>query len=145
MSITVAPLINGQSFDWQSAKFTFLGATFAGITAISYSRKQAKENNYGSGSEPVSRGRGRTEYEGGMTLEEVEVRRILQQLQRGQSLIDVPPFDVTVTWVVGTRTYTDILHMCEFVDEGIDVKEGDTTVARELELIIGGITFGKGA
>lgn len=145
MNLNNTPLINGDAFDWASITFFFLGVNFKGVTEINYTKKREKKNNYAAGHEPSQRGRGRTEYEADITLEETEVRRILNALPKGQSLVDVPPFQIVVSYMVGTTTYTDIIKNVEFVSEGVAVKEGDTTIARKLPLIVAGIDFGRAA
>ena len=55
----MTPLINGVAYSWASINFTLFGVPVAGIVSIEYNRKQAKTNNYGAGTEPVSRGYGR--------------------------------------------------------------------------------------
>ena len=50
------PLINGVNYSWSNIKFNLFGVPVVGITEINYTRKQNKENQYGAGVEPVSRG-----------------------------------------------------------------------------------------
>lgn len=137
------PIINGQSYDWASIDFQLLGAKMQGVTAIEYSEKQDKVNNYGSGSEPSSRGRGKVEYSGKITLEEKEVRRILAILPKGKNLRHIPPFTITVGYLVGTQPITDQVLLCEFTGQSIKTKTGDTGIENELELVVGGIKWGR--
>ena len=60
------PLINGINYSWANITVIGLGVPFIGITKIDYNAKQEKTNNYGAGSQPVSRGYGRVEYEGSL-------------------------------------------------------------------------------
>ena len=55
------PLINGRAYDYAQIEVNILGVPVAGISAISYTEEQEKVNNFGAGSNPVSRGR---EFEG---------------------------------------------------------------------------------
>lgn len=143
MNLNNTPLINGQAFDWASVTIQMLGVTIKGVTEINYKVKQAKKNNPGSGVEPSSRGRGGREYEADVTIEEVEVRRILAALPADQSLVDVPPFQIVVSYMVGTKVYTDKIKNVEFTEEGVAIKEGDTGLVRKLPLIIAGIGWGR--
>ena len=58
------PLINGVTYSWSNVKLVLFGVPVIGITQIEYKRKQNKENNYGMGTDPISRGYGNKEYEG---------------------------------------------------------------------------------
>jgi len=137
------PLINGEAYDWASIQVNILGNLVSGITSVNYEEKQEKVNNYGSGVEPVSRGRGKVEYTGKITLEEKEVRRILAALPAGKQLRHVPPFTITVSYLVGGKVVTDKVKNCEFTGQKIDAKSGDTTVEQELELVVAGIEWGR--
>lgn len=143
MNLTDTPLINGQAFDWASVTLNMLGVQIKGVTEINYKVKQDKKNNYAAGVEPSSRGRSKKEYEADITLEEVEVRRILAALPANQSLLDVAPFEIIVSYMVGTKTYVDKIKNVEFMEEGVATKEGDTTIVRKLPLIVAGITWGR--
>ena len=54
------PLINGVNYSWANISVILFGQPVIGIVSIMYKAKQEKKNNYGSGTEPVSRGYGRT-------------------------------------------------------------------------------------
>lgn len=143
MNLPDYPLINGQAYDWASVTINMFGMPIKGITEINYKVKQDKKNNYAAGVEPSSRGRAKKEYEADITLEEVEVRRILAALPANQSLVDIAPFPIVVSYMVGTKTVIDKIMNCEFMEEGVATKEGDTTLVRKLPLIIAGITWGR--
>jgi hypothetical protein len=137
------PIINGQAYDWASASCHLLGQVVNGITAVNYGEKQEKTNNYGSGVQPSSRGRGKVEYESKITLEEKEVRRILAAMPAGKNLRHIPPFTITVSYLVGEKVVTDKVLNAEFTGQKIDIKQGDTTIEQELELVIAGISWGR--
>lgn len=136
----MTPLINGKSYDWASIKLDMLGMTVMGVKSISYSVKQEKVNNYGAGSEPVSRGRGRKEYEASITLEMTEVRRIKDALNNGESILEIPPFNIVIQYNVDNVVKTDTLEFCEFLEDSVSSSEGDTTIDQEMPLIVGKIT-----
>ena len=54
-------MINGTAYAWANIRTQLLGQTVTGITAISYGHKQDKANNYGAGTNPVSRSIGKRE------------------------------------------------------------------------------------
>lgn len=140
-----APLVNGTRHSWSSIELVLFGITITGITAISYKKKSNKTNEYGAGSEPVHRGKGNNEYEASITLMKYEVDRIHAALPAGSSLGDIAPFNIAVVYKPeGNDTLkTDIIQNCEFLEQGIDTKQGDTKVEVQLPLLPGGILFNK--
>jgi len=56
---TPVVLINGVNYSWINATIPIFGIPLIGITKFMVKRSQVKENNYGRGAEPVSRGYGR--------------------------------------------------------------------------------------
>lgn len=134
-------LINGRAYDWASIKVKFLGIQIFGITALNYKVARDKVNNYGAGTEPVSRGYGNRNYESSITLEMNEVRRIQAALAPGQDLTDIPPFPIIVQYMVGSVITTDVIENAEFLEQNVDVSQNDPRIEMELPLIIAGIKF----
>lgn len=137
------PLINGIRHSWGSIKANLLGRTVTGFDAVSYEEKQEKKNNYGAGNRPVSRGRGRVESSAKITLHAYEVDAIQAQLPKGKTLFDVEPFDVVVAYMPegSDGLITHVLRNAEFTSNKRDVKEGDTVIKVEFELIISNIEW----
>jgi hypothetical protein len=131
------PLINGVSYSWANVKLVLFGVPVIGITQIEYKRKQKKENNYGMGTEPVSRGYGNKEYEGKITLYREEWNAIIAAAPSKDPL-DIPFFDIQVSFE-GTRVAPtqDVLRACEFMEDPFTVSQGDTKIMVEIPLIIG--------
>jgi hypothetical protein len=133
------PLINGRAYSWANITLILFGVPVVGITAINYKRKQKKENNYGFGTEPVSRGYGNKEYEGSIELYADEWRRIIAAAADRDPL-NIPPFDVTVMFSgSGVKTEKDVLRYAEFLEDPFDGKQGDTSLKVTIPLIIGSI------
>ena len=131
------PNVNGRAYDWASIKLQLLKQTVAGVTAISYSVKQEKVNNYGAGVNPISRGLGKREPNASITLEMKEVERIMAALPPGGSLLDIPPFPIVVSYVNPSNALiTHTLHHCEFTENKREIKTGDTSIEVELPLIL---------
>jgi len=131
------PLINGTRHSWADVKINILGRTVSGITAVSYEDKQDKQNNYGAGAFPVSRGRGKYEATSKVTLHAYEVEAIVKALGIGKRIQDVPPFDMIISFLpVGSDgLVTHVIRNCEFTNNKRDIKQGDTVIEVELELI----------
>jgi hypothetical protein len=131
------PLINGINYSWANVQIVLFGVPVVGITKIAYKRKQKKENNYGFGSQPVSRGYGNEEYEGSIELYVDEWQRIIAASpNRNPNLI--PPFDIQVLFSgQGVQTNKHILRSVEFMEDDFDAKQGDTKLNVSIPLIIG--------
>ena len=134
------PLINGVNFSWSNVKLILFGVPIVGITKIDYKTKQKKENQYGAGYEPISRGYGNKEYEGSIEIYTDELKRIIA-LAPNRDLMQIPPFQIQVIFedATGVLVTTDTLEMCEFMEEGLSVSQGDTKILTSLPLAIGAI------
>lgn len=137
-----APLINGERHAWGDIKLVLLGRTVTGITKITYSDKQDKQNNYGAGNNPVSRGRGKYEAEASITLHKYEVDAIQTAIGKGKRIQDIAAFDITVSYLnENDQPVTDLIRNCEFTDKKLDVKQGDTVIESEYALIVSHIDW----
>ena len=133
------PLINGVNYSWSNITMTLFGVPVIGITKIDYKAKQMKENNYGAGSEPVSRGYGRKEYEGSIEIYTDEWKRIIEAAP-GRDPLNIAPFDIQVVFA-GTKVLPskDVLKFVEFMENPLTANEGDTKLLVTIPLIIGTI------
>lgn len=136
----MTPLINGVNYSWGNIKLILFGVPVVGITKISYKTKQKKENQYGFGYEPVSRGYGNKEYEGSIEIYTDELKRIISKATN-RDLLAIPPFDIQVIYENGLGAFLtqDTLKMCEFTEEGLDASQDDTKLLVTLPLVIGKI------
>lgn len=133
------PLINGVNYSWANIGFILFGTPVVGILSISYNHKQKKENNYGAGSEPVSRGYGNAEYEGSIELYTDTWKAIIAASPKRNPLL-IAPFDIPITFGgTGVLTTKDVLRAVEFLENPFDGKSGDTKLTVKIPLIIGGI------
>jgi hypothetical protein len=132
------PLVNGVNWAWKNVTLVLFGVPITGITKISYTTKQDKANNYGAGSKPVSRGYGNEEYEGSIEIYRDEWEKVIRA--SGGSPLDIPPFDIPVVFGAARATAgTDILQMCEFLEDPLSTSQGDTKILLTIPLIIGNI------
>lgn len=134
------PLINGVNYSWANVKLILFGVPVVGITKISYKTKQKKENQYGAGYEPVSRGYGNKEYEGSIEIYTDELKNIIAAAPN-RDLMAIPPFNIDVVFEDANNGFLtqDKLQMCEFTEEGLDASQGDTKLLVSLPLVIGKI------
>ena len=133
------PLINGVNYSWANIKLQLFGVPVVGITKIEYKKKQKKENHYGMGTEPVSRGYGNSEYEGKITIYRDEWNKIIAASSTKDPL-SIDFFDIQVTFS-GTRVASscDVLQACEFTEDPFTVGHGDNKIMIDLPLVIGNI------
>jgi hypothetical protein len=132
-------LVNGTNYSYSNVSFMLFGIVVTGITKISYRRKQNKENNYGWGDKPISRGYGNYEYEGSIELYMDEWKKIIAAAPN-RDPFQIPPFDIPVVFG-GTRVTADkdVLRSAEFTEDGFDASQGDTKLLVTVPLIIGDI------
>lgn len=115
------------------------GTPVIGILAINYKRKQKKDNNYGAGPQPVSRGYGNYEYEGDIELY-VDTWKAIIASSPNRDPLQIGPFDIPVTFTgTGVTTTKDVLRAVEFLEDPLESKSGDTKLTVKIPLIIGGI------
>jgi len=134
--MTLTPLINGINYDWASISLQLFGVPITGIAKISYSRKQKKENNYGAGPYPVSRGYGNVEYQGSIEMYMDEWKLIIANSPNRDPL-SIPPFDITIIFGAdGLTPGKDVLRKVEFLDDPFSASQGETKLMVTIPLII---------
>lgn len=136
------PLINGINYSWANITLVLFGVPVVGITKIEYKRKQKKENNYGVGSQPVSRGYGNYEYEGSIEIYQDEWKRIIAA-SPSKDPLTIPPFEIQIVYEGrGIIANKDILKAVEFMEDNFTANQGDTKLMVTVPLIIGLIERG---
>lgn len=118
-------LINGQAYSFTDLKITVLGVELFSCSNIVATENQVKTNNYGSQGKPVSRGRGKKEYEVSLDLQLKDVERI-KSLIPGGSLNDMPPTPVKALLDNGTNKHEFTLFAFEFAADGLEMALDDT-------------------
>lgn len=134
------PLINGRAYDYAQIQVTILGVPVAGVSAISYSQEQEKVNNFGAGSNPVSRGHGAIDTSASITISMNDVEAIRDAAPNG-SLLAIPAFDVTVTFLNAQKVVTHVIKNCEFTNDGMEATQGDTNIERAFDLVASHIVY----
>lgn len=130
------PLINGREYGWGDIVVNISATSVTGIKAIKYEEDQEKENIYGAGRNPVSRGYGRVKTTGSITLLSATVFAMQAIAPKGK-LHNIAPFPIVVSYQPETGPIVKhILKNCEFKKTTFDWKEGDMSKDIELELVI---------
>lgn len=136
MPIELEPLINGKEYGWGDIAMSLGGVPVVGIRAIKYEEEQEKENVYGAGRNPVSRGYGRVKTTASVTLLSGTVMALKAKAPKGQ-LHRIAPFSITVNYQPDDQPLvTHVLKNCEFKKTPFDWKEGDMSKEIELELLV---------
>jgi hypothetical protein len=131
------PLINGINYSWANIKFNLFGVPVIGITEINYSQKMKKDNNYGWGQYPISRGYGNVEPDGDITIYFDEWRKIIAASPSKDPNL-IKSFDIQVLFGGSPLTFKqDTLRSAEFLDDPFTAKQGDTKLLIKIPLIIG--------
>ncbi len=133
-------LVNGKSYSYVDIVMVVAGVPIFGVTGINYEETQEKTNNYGASIRPVSRGRGKKETSGDITLDMNEVEALRDAIPSG-SLLDIDPFDVQVSYLNAQKVVTHILKNCEFTNDGVGASEGDTNISKQFNLVMSHIKY----
>ena len=134
--VELEPLINGREYGWADIVTTIGGVPVTGITAIKYGEEMEKENIYGAGRNPVSRGYGRVKSTASITLLSGTVFALKSKAPKGQ-LHRIAPFPITVSYQPDAGPMVvHVLKNCEFKKTEFDWKEGDMSKPIEMELIV---------
>ncbi len=139
----MATYINRRAYSFATIRIAMLGNnSVIGCSAISYTAKQEKSNGYGQGGKPVSRLRGKTEYEGSITLDQAEIRAIL--VAAGVStLLEVQPFNLIISFSEGTEpVITDTLEYVEFTEDGFSAGVDNNATDVEIPILFGNLIKG---
>lgn len=134
------PLVNGRAYDFTQIVVQILGAPVPSVSAISYTEEQTKENNFGAGNRPVSRGRGAKNASGSVTISMNDIEAI-RDVVPGGSLLDVEPFDITVSFLNRQKVVTHVLKNCEFINDGVEAAQDDKDLKRSYDLVISHIKY----
>lgn len=128
------PLINGRAYDFTQVLVKILGAPVVSVSAINYTEEQAKENNYGAGTRPVSRGHGAVTVSASVTISMNDVEAIRDAAPDG-SLLKIPAFDIEVSFLNSQKVVTHVLKNCEFTNDGLEGSQDDKDLKRSFNLI----------
>ena len=134
------PLVNGQAYDYTQIIMTVLGVPIAGVSAINYTQEQEKVDNYGAGKHVVSRGHGAITASGSIELSMNEIEALRDVAPNG-SLLEIPAFTITVTYLNLQKVVTHKIKYCEFTNDGVEASQGDTDIKTTLNLAIGSVQY----
>lgn len=127
---------------WNQVTANVMGRDVEGVLEISYSDTQKKENVYGAGAFPIGRSRGNYEPKASITLLKEEVDGLKLSLGFQKTILDIAPFDIVVQYETNLNAFNkDKLCNCEFMGDGVEVKQNDGTISYKYELILSHIDW----
>ena len=134
-------LINGVNYSWLNSAIILFNVPLVGITKISIKEKQVKDNNYGQGSQPTSRGYGNVEYEASISIYADELFKWINATSDGK-ILNIPYFDFPMV-LSGTRVLPQkvIVRAAEFLESPFEVSQGDSKVIIDIPMVIAGIDW----
>jgi len=133
-------LFNGKAFSASSITVTVAGIDIASVATLNIVETADKQNNYGFGTQPTSRGRGFDEYTCAIEMAYKDVQK-LRNIVGSRRLLDIPAFDVLAVMDNGETIARIRARNAEFMEDGIEVSGGDPEVKREYPLIIAGVDY----
>jgi len=130
------PLINGVEPSWANLVVNIDGVPVMGITGIDYDDAQVIDGIKGAGQVDIARGYGNIDTKASITLLRSEVEAIRAASTTGR-LQDIAPFEIMVCFVPmnGTTLITHKLRSCQFKNDAMSIKQGDTKNELTLEMI----------
>jgi hypothetical protein len=127
---------------WNAVTANILGRDLEGIVELAYDDKEKKENVYGAGKYPIGRGRGNYEPKASISILKEEVDALKLSLRPGKSIRDIAPFDMVVQYEAENGIILkDRIRNCEFIGDGVEVKQNDMTIISKYELLISHIEW----
>jgi len=136
-------LINGQSYSFVDIKLTLFGIECFSCTNLTAKETQPKPNNYGNSNKPVSRGRGKKEYEVSLDLSLKDVER-LKAISPTGMLTDIPAAisNILLDNGVDAKHRFDLIAF-EFSSDGIEAAEDDSEMKMSYDCICAEIVSTK--
>ena len=132
-----ATIINkfGTMAGWNAVTARILGRDIVGIKKVAYSDEQELDNEYGAGIMPIGQSAGNYKAKASIEIT-IEERLALQDsLPRGKRLQDIAPFPVVISYDYQGKIYKDVIQNCRFMDNGVDVKQGDKMISTDHNLL----------
>ncbi len=136
------PNVNGVEPCWADIEVRLFGRPVAGIQSIDYADPRKFTNILGAGNRPVSRSGGNYEPSAKMGLLLSELFP-LQKAAPGGDISRIPEFDIIVSFIPegSVRQTKHIIHNCRFHGPSLGAKQGDASIAVELEMTISHVTW----
>lgn len=135
--------INNQRYSYESIRVTLSGRELAECAGIDYKQSEESEMTYVLGSKkPVASTNGKRSNEANIMLTQDQYAEIQKNIPRGASLLDIEPFEITVSYLdKDDRLMTDRLSECRFKEVAKDFKTDGPFGQMTLPLNVGDILY----
>lgn len=124
----------GRVAGWNSTKVRMLGRDIVGITEIAYDDNVEIEGVKGAGQYDIGVGEGNYEAKASITVTQEERLALLNSLPIGSKVQDIDAFPIIVSYDYGGTIYKDVIRACRIKNNGVEVKQGDKSMAWKYEL-----------
>lgn len=124
----------GKVAGWNSVTVRLLGRDVIGITELMYNDNLDIEGIKGAGAFDVGVGEGNYQAEASITLTHEERIALLDSLPPGKRIQQIDAFPIIVAYDYQARIYKDVIRACRFKNNGVEVKQGDKSIAYKFEL-----------
>jgi hypothetical protein len=125
----------GKMAGWNSVTARILGRDLVGVRKIAYSDETEKENEYGAGGMPIGQSEGNYKATASIELTLEERLALQSSLPRGSRIQDIAAFPVVVMYDYNGQIFKDVIQNCSFMDNGVDVKQGDKSISTDFNLL----------
>jgi hypothetical protein len=132
-------MINGVNYTFEKLIANINGVPSIDLQSIEYSSEQDVQENYGTGNQIISMGRGKKSYKGkiGFTMDTVNA---LNRASATGDLLDLPAFPISVVYLSDTGQITKhVVIDVVFTSNEVKAKIGDAGLMAELPFKARGI------
>lgn len=131
----------GKVAGWNSVTVRLLGRDLVGITEVSYKDNVDFEGIKGAGQYDVGVGEGNYQAEASITLTQEERLALLNSIPAGKKIQDIDAFPIVVAYDYNGIIYKDVIQYCRIKNNGVEVKQGDKSIAFKFDLYTPKIDF----
>ena len=132
-------LYQGIQYSAASVNNIAFGVPVTGLKALNWSRKQNKEHQYNLANEPMGRTYNQITYEGSITVIKEWWQSVINAAPNKDPL-QIPPFNWTMVFGnLNQPSFTETLQMFEFLEDGMKVASGDTSLTIDIAFTFAGV------
>ncbi len=102
---------DSEAYAWKNVEVRLAGTLLTAIKGVKYNVKQERTSLYGKGNDPQAIVDGNRSYEGSVMLHQHEMERLSDSAPQ-RDLTLMAPFNIVVSYMLGTRLVTDTLVGC---------------------------------
>ena len=124
----------GKVAGWNSTKVRLLGRDVVGITELAYNDNVDIEGVKGAGKYDIGVGEGNYTATASITLTQEERLALLDSIPPGKTIQDIDGFPIVVSYDYNGIIYKDVIRACRFKNNGVEVKQGDKSIAYKFDL-----------